>query len=386
MATNDRHGDTTNGRNGEFLLQIADAAGARPRPTINGRYTGYCPFHGDPTTAVSRDLSIDIRQGRFNCSKCRISDFAPGFAARVWRMTRRDAQKMIESGAEPTVKRPLHDGDSSFPQNTALLTRAMLHYRDNLEYSQEAVWYLATLGLKMEQAAKLGLGWCPPQAAADTMEALRRDGITEQELQNSNLFDHRDREALAGCIILPDRDSSGGTTWMAGIIPDGPEAGQPWPQRPTAPRTLRGWKPYLLGLYTHAVRPNRLYVTDDYRLAIRLMAAERYTACTMGRTDPPTAARMCANSRPREIAILYNGQSTGRQVANALTQEHNITRSNVLLGNPAVVREIINDRTINLPEILQEKEATSKTSEPRRNEQANQRNRRDSRRRERSQK
>lgn len=354
MTTTDRYGEENRARDGQFLLELAEAAGARPRPAVNGRSTGFCPFHGDPARAISRDLSLDTKLGRFKCAGCRISDYTSGFAARIWRMSRRDAQELITAGVSPTTQRPPFQRDNPYWQNTALLTRAMTHYRDNLHYSPEAIWYLATLGITINEAAQIGLGWCQHDHITATIASLKRDGITESEIDQSPLFHQQNRENLAGCIVMPDLDTCGGVTWMVGIRPQGPDTGQPWPNRPPPANLLRGSRPYLLGLRAAETRGQRLYVTDDYRLAIRLRAQNRAAACAIGRHEPATAARHAAAARPREIAVVYSNANNGRALANALVDDHGLNRSNVLLGTPAITSSVINDRTVNLAEILQE--------------------------------
>ena len=355
MATNNLYGDESRARHGAFLLELATAAGTRPRPVADGRYSGFCPFHGDPTQSISRDLSLDIKQGRFNCSKCRINDYASGFAARLWRMSRRDALIHIEANAPPTVERPPHQTDDPRRQNTALLTRAMMHYRDNLNYSHEAIWYLATLGLTIEQANQIDLGWCQPEGTAQTIEALKRDGVTEEEIRQSSLLNPRGQEHLEGCIVMSDRDYSGAVVWLAGILPKGPDAGEPWPDHPPPARLLRGWRPYLFGLHNSEQRSQRLYITDDYRVTIRLQATGRNAACTIRQTEPSVVARHAATLHPREVAVIYFNENNGKLVASALTEEQKIPPSNVLLGNAQIVKQVINDRTAVMTELLQEK-------------------------------
>ena len=361
MAIKDLYGDDSRARHGAFLLELATAAGTRPRPSVNGRYSGFCPFHGDPANSISRDLSLDVKQGRFNCSACRVNDYTSGFAARIWRMSRRDAMEHIEASASPTMERPLHHSSDPRRQNTALLTRAMTHYRDNLNYSLEAIWYLATLGLTIDQANEIGLGWCQRDGTAETVDALKRDGVKEEELRQSSLLNQRGQEQLEGCIVLSDRDYSGGVVWMAGIPPKGPDAGEPWPDRPPPARLLRGWRPYLFGLHNSSRRSQRLYIADDYRFAIRLQATGRNATCTIGQAQPSVVARYAATVHPREIAVVYFNESAGQLVASALTDEQKFPPRNVLLGNAAIVKQVINDRTSVMPDVLQEKREQATT-------------------------
>ena len=355
MAIKDLYGADSRARHGAFLLELATAAGARPRPGVNGRYAGFCPFHGDPANSISRDLSLDVKQGRFNCTACRINDYASGFAARIWRMSRRDAMEHIEASAPPTVERPPHHSGDPRRQNTALLTRAMIHYRDNLNYSREAIWYLATLGLTIEQANEIGIGWCQRDGTAETVDALKRNGVNDEELRQSSLMNQRGQEQLEGCIVLSDRDYSGGVVWMAGIQPRGPNAGEPWPDRPPPARLLRGWRPYLFGLHNSDRRSQRLYISDDYRFTIRLQATGRNAACTIGTAQPSVVARYAATVHPREVAVVYFNESTGQLVANALTGEQKFAPHNVLLGNAGIVKQVINDRTSVMTDVLLER-------------------------------
>ena len=118
-------------------------------------------------------------------------------------------------------------------RDPAVLTAAARYYAGRLRRSSAAKGYLASRGVGMDAALRLGLGFAPGDGLR---EAVESSGFTAERLKDSGLFTERGSERFAGMVVVPEV-AGGLVRWLAGRAVD-PE---------TSPRfqALPGPKPVL---------------------------------------------------------------------------------------------------------------------------------------------
>ncbi len=104
------------------------------------------------------------------------------------------------------------------PRDPALLTAAARFYAGQLRRSPVAWEYLASRGVGLDAAARLGLGYAPGHGLRQALEA---DGFASDRLRDCGLFMERGAERFAGMVVVPDA-SGGLVRWLVGraIDPD----------------------------------------------------------------------------------------------------------------------------------------------------------------------
>ena len=102
------------------------------------------------------------------------------------------------------------------PRDPALLTAAARFYAGGLRRHTEAREYLAARGIRLDAAARLGLGYAQGNGLRQALESA---GFTEKRLSDSGLFMERVTERFAGMVVVPDV-SRGIVRWLAGRAVD----------------------------------------------------------------------------------------------------------------------------------------------------------------------
>ena len=120
------------------------------------------------------------------------------------------------------------------PKDPALLTAAARYYSGQLRCSSVAKGYLASRGIGLDTALRLGLGYA---LGHGLREALGSEGFSERRMRDSGLFMGRGAERFAGMIVVPEI-AGGLVRWLAGraIDPDR----TPRFQAPPGPKPLLG--------------------------------------------------------------------------------------------------------------------------------------------------
>ena len=220
------------------LGDAVEAAGVRLRGRGRVRQ-GVCPFHeeGEASFTVYSDTE------KFYCFGCGEAGDVLDFIQRVEGLSLPEAIRRLDgrSGAVPAAAvrstaafKPRRSTAAVVPpRDPALLTAATRFYAGQLRRSHAAREYLASRGIGLKAAVRLGLGYAP---GSGLREALESSGFTADRLRDSGLFMERGSERFAGMAVVPEV-AGGLVRWLAGRA-IGPDA---------APRfqSLPGPKPVL---------------------------------------------------------------------------------------------------------------------------------------------
>ena len=178
---------------------------------------------------------------RWYCFGCGLGGDVLDFVRRVENLSLPEAIQRLDGspGLVPgAARRPAPTRRSTAaavpPRDPALLTAAARFYAGELR-RHPAVWeYLASRGVGLDAAARLGLGFSPGRGLR---EALESAGFTADRLRDSGLFMERGAERFAGMVVVPDV-SGGLVRWLVGraLHPDV----KPRFQAPPGPKPVLG--------------------------------------------------------------------------------------------------------------------------------------------------
>ena len=176
-------------------------------------------------------------------------------------------------------------------------------YAGRLRRSSAAKGYLASRGVGMDAAVRLGLGFAPGDGLR---EAVESSGFTAERLRDSGLFTERGSERFAGMVVVPEV-AGGLVRWLAGRAVD-PNA---------APRfqALPGPKP-VLGLGRLGFAPPWAVLAEgvfDW-LAI---AGWGLPACAALGTQGVEKAAASLRGCPR-VFLAFDSDDAGREAAERL--------------------------------------------------------------------
>ncbi len=197
------------------LGDVVEAAGVRLRGRGRVRQ-GVCPFHEE----AEGSFTVYADTERFYCFGCGEGGDVLDFVQRVEDLSLPEAIRRLDSGGFTTVagtqgrRRPAPAHQRSKPPrpgDPALLTAAARYYAGELWSRPEARAYLASRGVGMDTAARLGLGYAP---GAGLRAALASAGFPGERFTTSGLFTGRG-ERFAGMVVVPEI-AGGGVRWLAG--------------------------------------------------------------------------------------------------------------------------------------------------------------------------
>ena len=225
------------------LGDTVEASGVRLRGRGRVRQ-GVCPFHDE----AEGSFTVYADSERWYCFGCGLGGDVLDFVRRVENLSLPEAIQRLDGspGLPPgAVRRPAPTRRSTAsavpPRDPALLTASARFYAGQIRRHPEAWEYLASRGVGLDAAARLGLGFSP---GSGLREALESAGFTADRLRDSGLFLERGAERFAGMVVVPDPVSSTGQAtgglvrWLVGraLHPDV----KPRFQAPPGPKPVLG--------------------------------------------------------------------------------------------------------------------------------------------------
>ena len=194
-----------------------EAAGVRLRGRGRVRQ-GVCPFHEE----VEGSFTVYSDTEKFYCFGCGEAGDVLDFIQRTEGLTLPEAIRRLDGGgrlapapgvrSQATVKPRRPSAAVVPPRDPALLTAATRFYAGQLRRSSGAREYLASRGIGLAAAVRLGLGYAP---GSGLREFLESSGFTAGRLRDSGLFMERGSERFAGMVVVPDV-AGGLVRWLAG--------------------------------------------------------------------------------------------------------------------------------------------------------------------------
>ncbi len=279
------------------LSEVVEASGVRLRGRGRVRQ-GVCPFHEE----AEGSFTVYADTERFYCFGCGEGGDVLDFVRRAEGLSLPEAIRRLDS-APPTTRpvaasRP-HARVTTPPPDPALLTAAARYYAGQLRRSPEARAYLASRGVGIEMAARLGLGFAPGRGLR---EALTSAGFTAGRVRESGLFTERG-ERFAGMVVVPET-AGGLVRWLAGRAID--------PGRRPRFQALPGPKP-VLGMGRLGTAPPWAVVTEgvfDWLLLTEWGLPACAALGTQGMERVAAALRGCPH-----IFLAFDADTAGREAA-----------------------------------------------------------------------
>ena len=231
------------------LGDMVEASGIRLRGRGRVRQ-GVCPFHEE----AQGSFTVYEDSQRFYCFGCGAGGDVLDFIQRAENLSLPDAIRRLDGGAYPAVSRPTPARSSKAhpplpPRDPGLLTAADRFYAGQLRRSPGGLEYLASRGVGLDAAVRLGLGFAPGDGLGQALESA---GFSEKRIGNSGLFAERGAERFAGMVVVPEV-SGGLVRWLVGRAVD--------PDRTPRFQALPGPKP-VLGLERLGPSPPFVVVTE----------------------------------------------------------------------------------------------------------------------------
>ena len=192
-----------------LLAEVVEGAGVELRGRGRVRQ-GVCPFHEE------REGSFTVYGDteRWYCFGCGEGGDVLDFLQRLEGLSLPEAIRRLDAAPPTAVVSPSRRRPAPAPlppRDPALLTAAGRFYGGELRRSREARAYLASRGIRMETAARLGLGYASGRGLRRFLES---GSFGEDRLRNSGLFTERG-ERFAGMVVIPEV-AGGRVRWLAG--------------------------------------------------------------------------------------------------------------------------------------------------------------------------
>ena len=187
-------------------------------------------------------------------------------------------------------------------RDPALLTVAMRFYAAQLQCSAEARRYLASRGIGLAAAQRLGLGYSPGRGLRERLQAQR---FGDERLEGSGLFRGRG-ERFKGMVVVPEL-IAGRVHWLAGraIQPDATPRFQ----------ALPGRKP-VLGLRGLAA-PLPWVVVAEGLFDWLALASWGLPACAALGTQGMDKVASALQGQPR-VFVAFDSDAAGQEAAGQL--------------------------------------------------------------------
>ena len=198
---------------------------------------GVCPFHEE----AEGSFTVYSDSERYYCFGCGSGGDVLDFGQRIEGLTLPEAIRRLDDRVGPVVPAPSQVASGKPapatvlpPRDPALLTAAARFYSAKLRRSPRAGDYLASRGIGLDAAARLGLGYAPGRGL---WLYLQSAGYREDRIRASGLFLERGAERFAGMITVPDI-ASGRVRWLTGRAIDA--GAQPRFQAVPGPKPVLG--------------------------------------------------------------------------------------------------------------------------------------------------
>ncbi len=267
---------------------------------------GVCPFHEE--TEGSFTVYSDTE--RFYCFGCGAGGDVLDFVGRMEGLPLPEAIRRLDNGSPPVTTaavRPAAARQPAAPEipprDPALLTAAVRFYASQFRRSPVAKAYLASRGVGVDAAMRLGLGFARGSGLRQYLDLL---GFNLDRQGDSGLFLERGAERFTGMITVPDI-ASGRVGWLTARAVD--------PAAKPRFQAIPGPKP-LLGLA--ALEPARPYVIVTEGVFDYLtLASWGYSACaalgTQGMDKVAAALRGCSR-----VFLAFDNDGSGYEAAGIL--------------------------------------------------------------------
>ena len=222
------------------LGAVVEDSGVRLRGRGRVRQ-GVCPFHDE----AEGSFTVYGDTERFYCFGCGAGGDVLDFVQRVEGLTLPEAMRRLEGSphpANPSVamrprQRPCSGSARQLPlppRDPGLLTAAGRFYGRQLMRHPEGRGYLASRGIGLHEALRLGVGYAPGRGLRRHLESA---GFGDESLRDSGLFLGRDTERFADMIVVPDT-ADGLARWLGGRALD--PGAVPRFQAPPGPKPVLG--------------------------------------------------------------------------------------------------------------------------------------------------
>ena len=197
------------------LADVVEASGVRLRGKGRVRQ-GVCPFHEESEGS----FTVYEDSQRFWCFGCGTGGDVLDFIQRIEGLTLPEAIRRLDVGGHRSVSetapRPVPTRRPKAaplpPRDPALLTAAARFYAGQLRRNPAGQEYLASRGVGLDAATRLGLGYSPGSGLRETLASR---GFSEKRLKESGLFMERGAERFAGMVVVPEV-SGGLARWLVG--------------------------------------------------------------------------------------------------------------------------------------------------------------------------
>ncbi len=197
------------------LGDTVEASGVRLRGRGRVRQ-GFCPFHEE----AEGSFTVYADSERFYCFGCGLGGDVLDFIRRVENLSLPEAIRRLDSEAYSAVTRPVPTerakGTPLPPKDPTLLTVAARFYAGQLRRSPAGLAYLASRGIDLDSALRLGLGY---SSGHGLRQALVSAGFSESRIRDSGLFTERGSERFCGMVVVPEI-SGGLVRWLVGRAVD----------------------------------------------------------------------------------------------------------------------------------------------------------------------
>ncbi len=215
------------------LGEVVEALGVRLRGRGRVRQ-GVCPFHAE----MEGSFTVYGDSQRWYCFGCGEGGDVLDFLRRAEGLSLPEAIRRLDASPPTTAPvrhatRERRSRDAVAPHDPALLTAAARYYAGELRRSREARDYLASRGIGIGTAARLGLGCAPGQGLRATLASA---GFAAGRVRESGLLTERG-ERFAGMVTVPEI-AGGRVRWLAGRAVD--PGCSPRFQAPPGPKPVLG--------------------------------------------------------------------------------------------------------------------------------------------------
>ncbi|MCY4393124.1 MAG: CHC2 zinc finger domain-containing protein [Chloroflexi bacterium] len=191
------------------LGDIVEAAGVRLRGRGRVRQ-GVCPFHEE----AEASFTVYADTQRWYCFGCGEGGDVLDFLQRSEGLSLPEAIRRLDGDAGPAstvLARRRPTSPPVPPRDPALLLAAARYYAGELRRSPEARAYLASRGVGLAAAARLGLGYAPGRGLRTSLASA---GFAAARIRESGLCTERG-ERFAGMVVVPEV-AGGRVRWLAG--------------------------------------------------------------------------------------------------------------------------------------------------------------------------